>query len=64
MSFCVGGWNDSETKNQKLPGKLSPQTKKVVNPITNSSSICGWSKSQNFTKNMTKGSNSEKKKRN
>ena len=49
-TWCVGGRHKSDTKNIVEYEKVNPKTKKFVEIIKGSCSICGHNKSQIFTK--------------
>ena len=50
QSYCLGGRHFSLTLNQNVYEKVNPRTKKLVEIIKGTCSICGRNKSQIFTK--------------
>ena len=52
--WCVGGKYQSETMNQIVYENANPKTKKIVEVIKGSCSICGREKSQDFTEQKNK----------
>ena len=54
-TWCVGGCHMSKTKNVIEYGKVNPRTEKLVKIIRGACSICNRSKSQIFSKSMTRG---------
>ena len=54
---CVGGRHYSESINQNVYEKVNPMTKKLVEIIKGTCSICGRNKSQTFTMQMTRAEN-------
>ena len=49
-TWCLGGRHYSNTNNITEYEKVNPKTKKLVNIIKGTCSICGRNKSQIFTK--------------
>ena len=60
-TWCVGGRHYSITNNKIVYEKVNPSIKKLVDISKGICSICGRSKSQFFTKQMTRGEDFLKK---